>query len=828
MPVFNDTAFYLSGGHNTFSSPYSPTTRSPYHGFPTTNFNYSNPKGSTGLIGGRYKPDIKKFNPTFGGRNTQLGGPYISNYTTYADWKENLIFNKMRDDTSYRWKEKYRLDNYYRANRPVFIDTSKIDVSRPRQKREEVSVPPVTVGNSTGKPIARDDEQKGTISRGRTVVRIHTKALKENPYFANQYQPKKGQNESDNKQSVKPMSNRKSKTRSLLRIKSGEEEQENSDDETNINKTSIKRDSTLKHKESVNDDMELDREDTLKNTDTSRKNVLQKGLGTIVRRCKIRKRSKDRRESVGSVTSTDDESRRNSLMIPQMNDKKRLSMELFEEQAAILDSLIKEEMAKKDADDYFSDPKRGTVKISAKQRLSKSQRDIICKKQDCAESSTTDDDLDASDSVKKTVKRRSRSSRSDDSEESSSGSRRSSLFQDLFIEATITENCQEEAVAVEESQKERCKTEQKPNKPIKKFLKSEVKPTSSEAKSTAEKSKKPKAPKLFVTDATEPHQLESPKTDDDNSNFLQKQDTVKKMPNKLEYVKKNTDSLFSKFKKSLKPGDTAKTKTNSNTCKSEDNSTIKGQDIETLNSTKGDSEKSSELKETVKTAEVKEENKTEENKKGTNAVVKPKGTNKIEKPNTNTVKPKEVQPTVPKWKLQFGKKTEVKQAKPETKELPKPDAKQTPEPNSKQEEKPEVTSVTTLHVKDPDSKKKKKEVDVNRQKAQKLKLLKKKRQKVVVLTFEKPEPKIPEISILPSPCQGVVSERQEKPKSEDESSVSETCSDATDLETEEDDDDDEEEDESDDSETDKLRPSYSNDSGFGSAYHKNRTGTLLI
>jgi hypothetical protein len=56
----------------------------------------------------------------------------------------------------------------YRSPRPINIDTADIDVTTPRKRTDRVS-------------RDRDDPQQGTIKRGRTVVRIHTKRLKENP-----------------------------------------------------------------------------------------------------------------------------------------------------------------------------------------------------------------------------------------------------------------------------------------------------------------------------------------------------------------------------------------------------------------------------------------------------------------------------------------------------------------------------------------------------------------------------------------------------------------------------------------------------------------------
>jgi hypothetical protein len=56
----------------------------------------------------------------------------------------------------------------YRAPRPIDIDTADIDVTTPRKRTDRIS-------------RDRNDPQQGTIKRGRTVVRLHTKRLKENP-----------------------------------------------------------------------------------------------------------------------------------------------------------------------------------------------------------------------------------------------------------------------------------------------------------------------------------------------------------------------------------------------------------------------------------------------------------------------------------------------------------------------------------------------------------------------------------------------------------------------------------------------------------------------
>jgi len=56
----------------------------------------------------------------------------------------------------------------YRPPRPINIDTADIDVTTPRKRTDRIL-------------IDRDNPQQGTIKRGRTVVRIRTKRLKENP-----------------------------------------------------------------------------------------------------------------------------------------------------------------------------------------------------------------------------------------------------------------------------------------------------------------------------------------------------------------------------------------------------------------------------------------------------------------------------------------------------------------------------------------------------------------------------------------------------------------------------------------------------------------------
>ncbi|CAB3367422.1 Hypothetical predicted protein [Cloeon dipterum] len=68
--------------------------------------------------------------------------------------------------------------NYGRTyQRPVRMDTENIDVSTPRKPRRPEP--------QEQKNLSKDADTRGTIKRGRTVVRIHTKKLKENPDINN-------------------------------------------------------------------------------------------------------------------------------------------------------------------------------------------------------------------------------------------------------------------------------------------------------------------------------------------------------------------------------------------------------------------------------------------------------------------------------------------------------------------------------------------------------------------------------------------------------------------------------------------------------------------
>lgn len=864
MPVFNDAAFYLSGGYNSYSSPYSPTTRNALHAFPQTNFNYSNAIGTNSSgVGARYKAEPKKFTlASIGGRSTQLNNPYVSNYVTYADWKENLLFNKMREDTSYRWKDKNRKDNIYRANRPVFIDTSKIDVCRPRRNRENVELETSNKQEDEVKQFEKNDELKGTISRGRTVVRIHTKALKENPYFSNQ---KKDENENKN-QNQKLLSKKKSKNATIVKRKGDDKEKIKGCRDDDYDSEGLERESTIKPKNKAQKEIEVQREGTLKGNDNDTKNLL-KSLGTIVRKCKIRKRSKERRESVDSVASVDEKitSRKSSLFVPPIDERKRLSMELFEEQAAILDNLIKEELAKRDEDDYFSDPKRGTVKISAKQRLSKSQRNTIKRKSDpkeqCAESSTTDDDLDTTERNKRTIRRKSRSIRSDDSEESSASSRRSSLFQDLFIEATIAENGTEELEDPAKSpeakpQKKKWKIEQKSMKPVKN---PKPKPFSNFPKISAivEMGNKPKPLKFFIENISVEvptpqtcglHSPDSPKIDGDNdSDAIQKQDTVKKAL-KTNDTKSNSskNNLLDKFKKTFQGEVFGQTIDN----KLGERDTIESKEL--LEKSKTTTAEAKGIQIMPKSNDEKNKNEKtqfqstqEKDAKRITETIKLKTSKQCD----STAQEKQ-EPKTSKWKFQLGKKSQlddksevkVKEANDENVQMQKKIEKERKLELQKEEEekklklqkikekekelemqrKKEEEQKLEMERKQKEEKKKEeekkmKEMELKMQKKKKLKKFKKKRQK-----FEEPELKKIEILILPQPSQAIFSESNDESQvtgtTDDASSVSESGSDSSDLETE-----DENESHS-DSGLDKLRPSYSNDSGFGSAYHKHRTG----
>ncbi|KAL0273297.1 UNVERIFIED_CONTAM: hypothetical protein PYX00_006000 [Menopon gallinae] len=484
MPVFNDVGFYF-GSHNPYSSSYpvgGGTFLPRSKGFTPGYFNYQN-KFSTGTnsgLSGRYQPsNPRPYNPVFKYNDTRTPPTFISSYITYSDWKDSQLASQLRGD-NFRWKQ----DKVYRPRRPVFIDTSTIDLSRPKRP-VEIKQPPTekkenaVVGVNEGKAIVRRDNcEEGTIKRGRTVVRIYSKVLKENPYLPTKQSVRESVKQVEGIKRVPTEPN-------VPRL----DETEDSDDEDSD--PELEREATVKRKETVRkvkpkqDESETEKEDD------------PKDFGRITR--KIKERSERRvsmDKSNGDIIGQHEipEARRMSNCSTISNDSRRLSMELIEEQAAILDDLINEELARKDADDYFSDPKRGTVKIPNKHKLLKkkmSKRSGVERE----ESSNTDDDdspLKKSSSDlearRRTLRRRSDASKTDnESEDSSSSSRRNSLFHDLIIEETIKEeNCEG-------------KPEKKPRKPgtVKKGT---IKPLKNIKKISAivEVEDKPKSPKFFI------------------------------------------------------------------------------------------------------------------------------------------------------------------------------------------------------------------------------------------------------------------------------------------------------------------------------------------
>lgn len=484
MPVFNDVGFYFSS-HNPYSSSYpigGGTLLPRSKGFNPGYFNYQNKfcTGTNSGLSGRYQtPNPRTYNPIYKFGDTR-SPTFISSYITYSDWKDSQLASQLRGD-NFRWKQ----EKAYRPRRPVFIDTSTIDLSKPKkpieikqlhtEKKENVNL-----GVNEGKPISkREAWEEGTIKRGRTVVRIFSKVLKENPYLAAQKTGAESGNQAEGMKKVPRETN-------VLRL----DETEDSDDEDSD--PELEREATVKRKETVRQVKSKESESE------TEKEEEQKEFGKITR--KIKERS-DRRLSMdklnGDIIGQREilETRRMSNCSTVSNDSRRVSMELFEEQAAILDDLIKEELARKDADNYFSDPNRKTVKIPNKHKLLKKKSSK--KRVEREESSNTDDDespLKKSSSdleaKRRTLRRRSDTSKTDnESEDSSSSSRRNSLFHDLIIEETIKED------------QENCETklEKKARKPSN-VKKGTVKPLKKIPKISAiiEVQDKPKTPKFFI------------------------------------------------------------------------------------------------------------------------------------------------------------------------------------------------------------------------------------------------------------------------------------------------------------------------------------------
>lgn len=360
MPVFNDfNHYYVGGGHSNYSTPSygglssAPASSSyglssPYSSRPNyfQTSNYHSPNIVSSLAASGLTSRYKNNNYGYKGRgqyNENRANPFTpSPYTTYSLWKENQI------------AAKYRSDHYYRRNQairePVYIEPPKID----RGRKIDNSSPQYTI-LPVEKPIARDEQ--GTIKRGRTVVRMHTKMLKENPH--------------------------------LMKKEVDEGKQETEPEtfmESRLNRLSPIRISRLKKRSILN----------YKRNDSGSKNWLDSDSsdseGSVERKSTVRKKKTVKRN---------DEARKTD---------RRLSTEMYEEQLAILDSMIKEELARKDADDYFSDPKRGTVKIRRSHSTDSNTDDEDMKRKFCGKSETTP-----------------------------SSSRRNSLFQDLIIGETISE-----------------------------------------------------------------------------------------------------------------------------------------------------------------------------------------------------------------------------------------------------------------------------------------------------------------------------------------------------------------------------------------------------
>lgn len=364
-----------------------------------------------------------------GTRTPQYGDKYSdsranqytpSPYTTYSLWKENQIASKWRKD-QYRWNNNQLAKDTSspRSVKPIFIDTAKIDVTKPRPK------PTPAPAQMVEKPMVRDD-QMGTIKRGRTVVRMHTKMLKENPYLKKNEKPVPPEPQDEPEIKIEPKFNRMSPVR-ISRLKKRSVLQYNRHDSNS--KNWLDSDSSSSSSDSEGS---LKRENTVKSRNLTRSGTIKRD-DTVKRRVNIgsKSQSRDLSQSIDSANKP-----------TTKKTERRLSVEMYEEQAAIFDSMIKEELARKDADDYFSDPKRGTVKIRGKAAASRKES---VKRKSHSRGHSTDSNTDEEEQKKKGSRASRKVESSADNESTASerstpsSSRRNSLFQDLIIGETISE-----------------------------------------------------------------------------------------------------------------------------------------------------------------------------------------------------------------------------------------------------------------------------------------------------------------------------------------------------------------------------------------------------
>jgi len=158
MPIFSDLSLYYCGSSTSFSPSFYSNHISSF-GSPSTSYA---PRGgifsgfSSGLSTLNSPPRLLPMSPRVNKYSPLL--PTISETTPLSAYPRRPLPRISSP----------RVVPAYRPPRPINIDTADIDVTTPRKRTDRVLKD-------------RDNPQQGTIKRERTVVRIRTKRLKENP-----------------------------------------------------------------------------------------------------------------------------------------------------------------------------------------------------------------------------------------------------------------------------------------------------------------------------------------------------------------------------------------------------------------------------------------------------------------------------------------------------------------------------------------------------------------------------------------------------------------------------------------------------------------------
>lgn len=158
MPIFSDLSLYYCGSSTSFSPSFYSNQIS----------SFTSPSTSYASRGGI-------FSGFSGGLSALNSPPRLLPMSTRVNKYSPLLptISETTPLSAYPRRPLPRISSprvvpAYRPPRPVNIDTADIDVTTPRKRTDRVL-------------IDRDSPQKCTIKRERTVVRIHTKRLKENP-----------------------------------------------------------------------------------------------------------------------------------------------------------------------------------------------------------------------------------------------------------------------------------------------------------------------------------------------------------------------------------------------------------------------------------------------------------------------------------------------------------------------------------------------------------------------------------------------------------------------------------------------------------------------